>query len=197
MSLVLFWNANPPTDNVTMYTLLRASGLGQPFGSATPIFTGNVLTHADTTAAPSAPYTYFLEATNTLGNSGPEGGVSVTAPGGTIVALEALTAPAIVNVFTPGGAPSAQYANATDATEPATGFVLTSASIGTPVVVFSAGQLVTGLSGLTPGTVYWLDVTDGAITATTPSMAGNIVQQLGISISATTLIFNPQPGTLL
>jgi hypothetical protein len=196
MSLVLSWDANPPGDNVLSYTLSRAPGLGALFSAAVPIFTGNVLTHADTTVLPLTPYTYFLQATNAIGVSAPDAGVSVTTAGGTIIAAEALAAGAIVNVFG-GGSPMAQNANATDGTKPATGFVLAAVAAGAPATVLSAGQLDTALSGLTPGTVYWLGTSPGTITTSPPSSAGNLVQQLGITTSATALAFNPQPGVLV
>jgi hypothetical protein len=46
--------------------------------------------------------------------------------------------------------------------------------------------ILTGLSGLTAGAVYYLsDATAGQMTTTPPSTAGHYVQKLGVAISAT------------
>lgn len=73
------WNANPPTDSVTGYKLYRAAGTGASFGSASLIATlGNVLSYADTGRTSGAGYTYFLKATNAIGDSSPTAGVDCT-----------------------------------------------------------------------------------------------------------------------
>lgn len=46
-------------------------------------------------------------------------------------------------------------------------------------------------SGLTPGSTYYLDTTDGAITATAPSADGSVKLPIGKALSATKLIFGP------
>lgn len=55
------------------------------------------------------------------------------------------------------------------------------------------GQIIRGFSGLTPGAPYFLSTTGGAITATPPAAAGNVVQCVGKALSATELWFSPQP----
>ena len=56
---------------------------------------------------------------------------------------------------------------------------------------------VTGLSGLTADTKYYLDTTDGAITTTPPTNDGNVVREIGIATSTTTIQFDPQPYTIV
>ena len=51
--------------------------------------------------------------------------------------------------------------------------------------------LVSGLSGLTAGSVYWLSETAGAITTTAPTTASAGVRKVGVAVSTTALMFNP------
>jgi hypothetical protein len=111
----------------------------------------------------------------------------------TITTSEALSAGNVCNVYTSAGAARIRKANATDLTKPANAFVTAAAGSGSSATVFFTGQIITGLSALTPGTTYYLDTTGGAITDTPPSSSGNGVQQIGFALSATTLLFDPQP----
>lgn len=77
-SVILTWNANPTTDNVTSYIPYRATGLSQPFGSASPLQPVQATYYNDTTVAPGGQYTYFLVAQNAVGNSSPTAGVNMT-----------------------------------------------------------------------------------------------------------------------
>jgi hypothetical protein len=111
----------------------------------------------------------------------------------TVTASEALTAGQIVSIWSSSGA-KVRKANATDDTKQAHGFVLANVSSGATATVYLPGQVITGLSSLTPGATYYLDTTGGAITATAPSSSGNYQQVVGQAISATSLIFAPQTG---
>lgn len=72
------------------------------------------------------------------------------------------------------------------------GFALAAASAAAPVTVRSEG-IVSGFSGLTAGSRYYLDAaTAGAITATPPNTAGNVVFQVGLAKSATELFIQKQ-----
>jgi hypothetical protein len=78
-SVTLSWAANPAADNVTGYKVYRAAGLSQPFGSATLLATlGPTLTYANTGLAASSTWTYFLKATNVIGDSTQTAGVNAT-----------------------------------------------------------------------------------------------------------------------
>src|SRR5213592_3725747 len=114
----------------------------------------------------------------------------------TMTASEALSAGHFVNIHASTGA-KIRKANATDDTKPCNGFVpagILSAAAG---AMLTPGVTITGLSSLTPGVPYYLDTTGGAITATPPSSSGNLVQEVGIAISATELLFNPRQGITL
>lgn len=70
------------------------------------------------------------------------------------------------------------------------GFVMTAATTGNPVQVITGG-LITGLSILTVGALYYIDpTTPGGITSTKPSTAGQFVAPVGVALSTTTLWLN-------
>lgn len=110
---------------------------------------------------------------------------------------EALAAGALVNIADVSGTPTARNANATDATKPATGFVLAAVTQPANATVYFPGQIVTGVSGLTIGAPVFLSAaTPGAVTSTAPSAAGNLVQQVGYALSATSFVFQPMAGII-
>jgi hypothetical protein len=64
--------------------------------------------------------------------------------------------------------------------------------------VFQEDGVVTGLSGLTPGAIYYLSAaTAGAMTVTPPSTTGQYVVRLGTALSATEFMFSPERAILL
>lgn len=81
----LTWTPSPPNDGVTQYEVYRATGSGQPFGSAAVIGSalGSSGTFVDTTATPGQAYTYFLVAVNTAGSASPTAGSNATLAGAT------------------------------------------------------------------------------------------------------------------
>ncbi len=78
------WTANRATDNVTSYSVYRASGSGAAFASASLVWTGVALAYADANVTAGAAYTYFVLATNAAGASAPSAGVSATATSGAV-----------------------------------------------------------------------------------------------------------------
>ena len=93
--------------------------------------------------------------------------------------------------------PEAFKADANSDAKAAVGFVLagiTAASSGT--AYFGSG-IISGLSGLTPGAKYYLSTTAGTIDTAKPNGTGDIIQQVGVALSATELYFEPQPAILL
>lgn len=105
---------------------------------------------------------------------------------------EALAAGALVNIFDVTGTATARNANATDATKPAQGFVLAATTSPADATVYFPGQIVTGVSGLTTGAAVYLSAaTSGGVTPTAPSAAGNLIQQVGWALSATSFVFDP------
>ena len=113
-----------------------------------------------------------------------------------VPASEALLAGELVNIHSSTVA-NARKANATDGEKPADGFVLANVSSAATANVRRSGELVTGLTGLTPGARYYLSTTAGAITTTPPSTSGNVVQYVGVATSTTSLFFAPEPPILL
>ncbi|AWY08823.1 hypothetical protein vBRpoPV12_36 [Ruegeria phage vB_RpoP-V12] len=89
----------------------------------------------------------------------------------------------------------ARKADASNATAPANGFVLAAVADGANATVYWGG--INGQrTGMTPGQHY-LSTTAGLSNHVAPSTAGNVVQKVGIAVSSTTLIFNPQDPILL
>lgn len=112
-----------------------------------------------------------------------------------LTASEALAAGDFINVHDVGGAFRMRKADAANA-RPAHGFVLAgvlNAAIGTAHFEGTNTQV----AAMTPGRVFLSDVTPGGAQAAAPAGAGEIVQELGVATSATTIKFEPQPHVLL
>lgn len=109
-----------------------------------------------------------------------------------ITASEGLAAGDMVNVWNDSGTAKIRKANATDATKPAHGFVLAAVTSGLSGIFIGAGSINNKRSALTPGTAYYLDTAGGGITAVAPSSSGNLIQELGVALSATELAFAPK-----
>ena len=112
--------------------------------------------------------------------------VGIGADTKTIAASEALAAGDWVNVWNSTGA-KVRKADATTAGKEAHGFVLAAVSSGANALVYFEGTN-TQVSGQTPGPVY-LQTTAGTGGATIPSASGNVVQNLGVALSATDVNF--------
>jgi len=114
-----------------------------------------------------------------------------------MTASEALSAGNLVNFFNNGGTINARKADATATGKQANGFVLAAIASGASGTVYPEEAVITGLSGLTIGATYFLHTTAGGLTTTAPSASGNVVQEVGIALSATELLFRPrQPVTI-
>lgn len=112
-----------------------------------------------------------------------------------IAASENLSAGNLVNVWNDSGTPKVRKADATTAGKEAHGFVLAAVTAPAAATVYFEGPN-TALSGLTAGNLY-LSTTAGGTTSTAPSAAGNVVQRVGVAVSATVLNFEAQqPITL-
>lgn len=104
----------------------------------------------------------------------------------TIQASENLAAGDFVQVWDNAGATRVRKADASNG-RAADGFVIAAVTSGQNATVYFEGSN-TQLSSLTGGTIYYLSaITAGAVTATPPSTAGQIVQRLGKAVSATRL----------
>jgi hypothetical protein len=118
-----------------------------------------------------------------------------TGANASITASEALSAGDLVNIHNSTGE-KARKADNSAAGKEANGFVLAGVSSAASGTVYFAGNILTGLTSLTPGARQYLG-TSGAITATAPTGSGAIVQCIGIAISATAIMFAPEaPITL-
>lgn len=112
--------------------------------------------------------------------------VGIGADTSTISASETLAAGDWVNVWNNSGA-KVRKADATTAGKEAHGFVLAAVTSGNPATVYFEGTN-TQVSGQTPGPVF-LQTTAGTGGATIPSASGNVVQQIGVAVSATAVNF--------
>jgi hypothetical protein len=111
-----------------------------------------------------------------------------------LTSSENLAAGALVNIDSSG---SVRNANATDATKPAMGFVLAATTTPAAATVYFVGQVNSGASGLTVGGAVYLSASSaGASTSSAPSATGNLVQRVGIAISATEYAFTPDSGII-
>lgn len=112
--------------------------------------------------------------------------VGIGADTASIQASENLAAGDFVNVHNSGGA-RVRKADATTSGKEAHGFVLSSVTSGANASVYFEGTN-TGVSSATPGPVF-LSTTAGGFTGTAPSSAGNVVQNIGVAVSATAINF--------
>jgi len=112
--------------------------------------------------------------------------VGIGADTASIQASEALAAGDFVNIHNVGGA-RVRKADATTAGKEAHGFVLAAVGSGVNATVYFEGTN-TGVSGQTPGQVF-LGTVAGQPAAAAPTGAGNVVQSLGVAVSATAINF--------
>jgi hypothetical protein len=114
----------------------------------------------------------------------------------TMTTSEAVAAGDLVNIHDSAGA-KVRKADATMAGKEAHGFVRAAALSGAAVTVYPEENVITGLTGLTPGARQFLHTTAGARTEAAPSTSGQVVQDVGVALSATEMLFRPrQPITL-
>lgn len=120
--------------------------------------------------------------------------VGIGADTASITTSEAVAAGDFINIHNSSGA-KARKADATTAGKEAHGFVLAGAASGALATVYFEGTN-TQVSGLTAGVVF-LATTAGTATGTAPSASGNVVQRLGVALSATAVNFEPHPHIVL
>lgn len=108
----------------------------------------------------------------------------------TFTASEAIAAGALISIWNSTGVLKIRNADNTSSAKQADGFApaaITSGATGTAVI---GEGYITGLSGLTIGTRYFLGAA-GAVTATAPTTTGGIVQSVGIADTTASLEFLP------
>ncbi|HRO02417.1 MAG TPA: hypothetical protein PLS69_02280 [Terricaulis sp.] len=111
-----------------------------------------------------------------------------------IEASESLAAGDWVNVYNDSGA-KVRKADATTSGKEAHGFVLEAVSAEANADVYFEGTN-DQVTSQTPGDVF-LSTTPGLGAAAAPSGAGNVVQKIGVAVSATAVNFERQPGIVL
>lgn len=122
--------------------------------------------------------------------------VGIGAETDVITASEALVAGDFVNIWDSTGA-KARKADASVSGKEAHGFVLAAVASGAAATVYRMSQSNTQRTGMTPGQRQYLATTPGGCTPTPPSASGNVVQFLGVAVSATALDFFPGNPTIL
>jgi hypothetical protein len=100
-----------------------------------------------------------------------------------VEASESLAGGDFVNIYIASGA-KCRKADATAAGKKASGFVLGPVASGQMATIYHEGANGQ-LAGLTPGAEVFLSTVAGTPTETPPSASGNIVQSIGVAISAT------------
>lgn len=114
----------------------------------------------------------------------------------TITASEALSAGDLVNLHNSSGL-KVRKADASSSAKEADGYILASVLISASATVYFDG-LNTAVSGLTPGTDYYLsDSTPGGVTSTPVSGTGKINQFIGTATAAGELVFERGEITVL
>lgn len=115
----------------------------------------------------------------------------------TFTASEALAAGDLVNIHDVAGAVRVRKADATTAGKEAHGFVLQAAAAAAVVTVYPEEAVLSGLTGLVIGARQFLSTTAGARQAAAPTVAGQYVQEIGVALSATEILFRPRQPILL
>ena len=94
-----------------------------------------------------------------------------------------------------------RFANATNNTRPAIGFVTSTnhvSSVGQFCEVTVGIGLITGVASLIAPNRYFLSTTNGVVTNVAPAAGGNIAQVVGVALAANRLLMNiPQIWTQL
>lgn len=88
-----------------------------------------------------------------------------------------------------GGAGHVGFATATNGAAIAYGVANANAAAGTRVEVITSG-LTTAIGGMTPGTLYYLSPTLGAIQNLRPVAAGQVIQPIGWAVSSGQMLLN-------
>ena len=123
--------------------------------------------------------------------------VGIGADTALLPASENLAAGDVVNIWNDSGSAKVRKADGSAQGKEAVGFVLAAVTSGSNATVYFDGT-ITGLTGLTPGSLYYLSaVTPGALVATAPTTSGAVVQQVGYALTATQLTFEPHPSVKL
>ena len=115
----------------------------------------------------------------------------------TVIASENLSAGNLVDIWNDGGTAKARKADAgSGANYAADGFVIAAVTAGNTARVFVAGTN-NAVAGVTPGQTLYLSTTAGGTTTAAPTGAGQLVQEVGVATSSTTMVFAPKTAIKL
>lgn len=110
----------------------------------------------------------------------------------TILASEAISAGNLTNTYSNAGTLNVRKADATVAGKEANSWAPSAISNGASGTIMLEEGINSAVSGLTVGAIYYLSTTAGGVTITAPSASGNVVQEIGKTLSATELLFRPR-----
>lgn len=116
--------------------------------------------------------------------------VGVVPETSSVVASEALADGDFVNVWNNGGVFNVRKADGSTVGKEAHGFVLAAYLSAASALVYFEGSN-THVTGAVAGDQYLSATTAGKFTATPPSGSGQVIQQLGVATSATSIKFAP------
>ena len=109
-----------------------------------------------------------------------------------VLASENILKNNLVNIYNNSGVLNVRKANASVASRYATGFVIDNFNQGDVAMVHLSG-VITELSGLTVGATEFLsNVTAGAMMETVVATSEHYVQEVGVAITASSMIFRPR-----
>lgn len=115
--------------------------------------------------------------------------LGVTAETTVCVAVEAIAQGEWVNLYLNGAVLNARLSDANNG-RPINGFVNANVILGGNATVYRISNKNSNCAGLTIGSKYYASETPGAITATPPSDAGDIIQYIGVAETATEIVFS-------
>lgn len=141
---------------------------------------------AASTGAPDAGKIPALDASGRLDSSLMPTGIGADTQ--VIQASEALAAGDLVNIHNVSGSARVRKADAATAGKEAHGFVLAAVGSGANATVYFEGTNAQ-VTGQTPGPVYLSASTPGLAVTAPPSAPGNVVQRVGLAVSATAINF--------
>jgi hypothetical protein len=106
-------------------------------------------------------------------------------------ATETISQGALISLTSNIGVLSVRNANATDNTRHCDGYCSQIGGIAAGAVgeVILNDGMITNLTGLVPGTRYYMSTTNGQVTSVAPSGGSTVVQYVGIAITANALRF--------
>ena len=107
-------------------------------------------------------------------------------------ATEAISAGALVNIWTSSGTISVRNADGSTTGKQADGFVLAAVASGSNATVYLSGLNTSATGTTTAGLVFLSDTNIGQIAAAGATTPGHTYQQVGILTASGTLQFDPQ-----